>query len=139
MSLKGPTIFVAVGNLPSARRRSQERSEQLALSNAKLEQQIAERKHPEDALGQEQAEFATVMGLRISRSIVESHGRRLWAADNSPRDARFWFTLPTSGATCTCVGRFRTGTDPYLHDSVVARSSSVNGFTVCRRTQLPIE
>jgi PAS domain S-box-containing protein len=35
------------------------------------------------------------MGLRISRTIVESHGGRLWAADNSPRGASFYFTLPT--------------------------------------------
>ena len=38
------------------------------------------------------------MGLSICRSIIESHGGRLWASRGSPRGAVFQFTLPVAAA-----------------------------------------
>jgi len=34
------------------------------------------------------------MGLAICRSIIESHGGRMWAEKNEPTGAKFIFTLP---------------------------------------------
>jgi signal transduction histidine kinase len=34
------------------------------------------------------------MGLSISRSIVDSHGGRLWATDNHPCGTSFHLILP---------------------------------------------
>src|SRR5262249_25067629 len=36
------------------------------------------------------------MGLAISRTMIESHGGRLWATSNTPKGAVFQFTLPTN-------------------------------------------
>ena len=41
----------------------------------------------------------TGMGLRISRSIIESHGGRLWAEPNKGSGATFPFILPAAGDT----------------------------------------
>jgi len=47
------------------------------------------------------------MGLTISRSIVESHGGRIWATPNSPCGAVFQFTLPIDSRMVRSVNKDR--------------------------------
>jgi light-regulated signal transduction histidine kinase (bacteriophytochrome) len=60
----------------------------------------------------------TGMGLRISRSIVESHGGRLWADDNPPRGARFCLTLPTSNDPAVSGASTEAADDPHANNPV---------------------
>ena len=50
-------------------------------------------------------EHGTGMGLRISRTIIEAHGGRLWATDNHPRGASFHFTLAVSSEAASLDAR----------------------------------
>jgi PAS domain S-box-containing protein len=45
----------------------------------------------------------TGLGLTISRSIVESHGGRLWATANPERGTTFYFSLPTDAGNVKLV------------------------------------
>jgi C4-dicarboxylate-specific signal transduction histidine kinase len=50
------------------------------------------------------------MGLAICRTIIESHGGRIWAGPNSPRGAVFRFALPIAGEEMGLQGESHSAT-----------------------------
>src|SRR5260370_2789640 len=49
------------------------------------------------------------IGLAVSRTIIQAHGGRLWAAPNVAQGAIFQFTLPADGEAGSCFKRIETG------------------------------
>ena len=52
------------------------------------------------------------MGLAICRSLIETHGGRLWVTANEPRGALFQFTLPSEQDRSVRAARAMVGPGP---------------------------
>jgi signal transduction histidine kinase len=57
------------------------------------------------------------IGLCVSRSIIESHGGRLWAAPNDGPGATFSFSIPRAPGSLTGVGTNRDVRTPAVTDA----------------------
>jgi signal transduction histidine kinase len=51
------------------------------------------------------------MGLAVSRTIIQAHGGRLWAAPNVPQGAIFQFTLPADGGDAPGLERMQSASE----------------------------
>jgi PAS domain S-box-containing protein len=81
------------GELIITSQRDEEGRPLISVSDVGMGLPVAERDKIFDAFFTTKPQ-GTGMGLAISRSIIESHGGRLWATANSGQGATFSFTLP---------------------------------------------
>jgi two-component system, LuxR family, sensor kinase FixL len=51
------------------------------------------------------------IGLAVSRTIIQAHGGRLWAAPNVPQGAIFQFTLPPDGEEVSGLERMQSASE----------------------------
>lgn len=51
------------------------------------------------------------IGLAVSRTIIQAHGGRLWAAPNVPQGAIFQFTLPADGEEVSGLERMQSASE----------------------------
>jgi signal transduction histidine kinase len=63
------------------------------------------------------------IGLSVSRSIVESHGGRLWASPNAGPGSTFTFAIPRTSGSGTAIGMHAdTRCERAMHNSALAEA-----------------
>ena len=86
---------------------------------------------PPEAIGRVFEPFFTTkasgmgMGLTISRTIIEAHAGRIWAANNATCGAMFYFTLSVAGDEGRGTGVERRGAGASERLSVISNRRSV--------------
>jgi signal transduction histidine kinase len=83
------------GELTVTSKRTEDGQSLISVSDSGIGLPVEESERIFDAFFTTKPE-GTGMGLSISRTIVESHGGRLWASANAERGATFHFSLPTA-------------------------------------------
>jgi PAS domain S-box-containing protein len=97
LMLNGLEAMKGAGELTIRSRRDEESRPLISVSDVGVGLPVGESEKIFDAFFTTKPQ-GTGMGLAISRSIIASHGGRLWASANSGPWATFYFTLPRQAA-----------------------------------------